>query len=108
LTATKPTIAIVSAGVLNNDYGHPTQECLERLPRYDAEVAQRYTEAKARGRVLRYVGRVTAKGEAAVGLVEFECVEAHAHRLRGSRVFALCVGDCVRRAERNDIRNIHL
>ena len=31
LAATKPTIAIVSAGVSNNDYGHPTQECLERL-----------------------------------------------------------------------------
>jgi beta-lactamase superfamily II metal-dependent hydrolase len=32
LNATKPTIAIVSAGVLNNDYGHPTLECLERVP----------------------------------------------------------------------------
>jgi beta-lactamase superfamily II metal-dependent hydrolase len=42
LRATKPTIAIVSAGVLNNDYGHPTEECLERL--HNAGVKTYWTE----------------------------------------------------------------
>jgi beta-lactamase superfamily II metal-dependent hydrolase len=42
LSVTKPTIAIVSAGVLNNDYGHPTQECLERL--HNAGIKTYWTE----------------------------------------------------------------
>jgi aspartokinase/homoserine dehydrogenase 1 len=56
-----------------------SEDFLAQLPRYDAKVAQRYTEAKARGRVLRYIGRVTAKGEATVGLVEFESKHAFAN-----------------------------
>jgi aspartokinase/homoserine dehydrogenase 1 len=56
-----------------------SEEFLAQLPRYDAQVAQRYAEAKARGHVLRYVGRVTAKGEATVGLVEFEARHAFAN-----------------------------
>jgi beta-lactamase superfamily II metal-dependent hydrolase len=42
LSITKPTIAIVSAGLLNNDYGHPTQECLERL--HNAGIKTYWTE----------------------------------------------------------------
>ena len=42
LAKTKPTIAIVSAGVQNNDYGHPTAECLERL--HNAGVKAYWTE----------------------------------------------------------------
>ena len=56
-----------------------SEEFLAQLPRYDAQVARRYTEAKARGQVLRYVGRVTARGEATVGLVEFEAKHAFAN-----------------------------
>lgn len=55
------------------------EEFLERLPRYDAQMAQRYAAAKARGRVLRYVGRLTAAGEAMVGLVELETRHAFAN-----------------------------
>ncbi len=42
LAATKPTLAIVSVGSQNNDYGHPTQECLERL--HNAGVKAYWTE----------------------------------------------------------------
>src|SRR5260221_8466322 len=56
-----------------------SEEFLTQLPRYDAQVARRYTEAKARGQVLRYVGRVNARGEATVGLVEFEAKHAFAN-----------------------------
>jgi len=56
-----------------------SEEFLEQLPRYDAQVARRYTEAKVRGQVLRYVGRVNAKGEATVGLFEFEAKHAFAN-----------------------------
>ncbi|HEX9472794.1 MAG TPA: bifunctional aspartate kinase/homoserine dehydrogenase I, partial [Steroidobacteraceae bacterium] len=56
-----------------------SEEFLAQLPRYDAQVARRYTEAKARGQVLRYVGRVNAKGEATVGLFEFAAKHAFAN-----------------------------
>ncbi len=52
---------------------------LEQLPRYDGEMKQRYEAAKARGRVLRYVGRVTAAGEATVGLMELDLRHAFAN-----------------------------
>src|SRR6267154_6396024 len=56
-----------------------SEEFLEQLPRYDAKLAQRFADAKARGRVLRYVGRVSAQGEATVGLDEFESKHAFAN-----------------------------
>jgi aspartokinase/homoserine dehydrogenase 1 len=52
---------------------------LEQLPRYDADMQKRYEAARARGRVLRYVGRVTAAGEATVGLMELETRHAFAN-----------------------------
>jgi len=52
---------------------------LEQLPRYDGEMQQRYEAARARGRVLRYVGRVTAAGEATVGLMELDLRHAFAN-----------------------------
>jgi len=49
------------------------QEFLDRLPEFDASMAQRLRAAQARGRVLRYVGAVDAQsGTASVGLMEFE------------------------------------
>ena len=42
------------------------------LPKYDAAMRQRYAAAKARGKVLRYVGRITAQGGATVGVVELD------------------------------------
>ena len=42
-------------------------------------MAARYKAAADRGRVLRYVARVTAAGQASVGLVELERSHAFAH-----------------------------
>jgi aspartokinase/homoserine dehydrogenase 1 len=52
---------------------------LDGLSAYDAEMQQRYAAATAAGKVLRYVGRITAKGEATVGLVELERKHAFAN-----------------------------
>jgi aspartokinase/homoserine dehydrogenase 1 len=48
------------------------EEFLARLPEFDAAMKQRLDEARARGKVLRHVGRVTAQGEASVGVVELD------------------------------------
>ena len=40
---------------------------------------ERLEAARARGKVLRYVGRLTADGQAAVGLVELEAKHAFAN-----------------------------
>lgn len=47
-------------------------EFMSRLSEFDGAMKQRYEAAKARGHVLRHVGRVNAKGEASVGVVEVE------------------------------------
>ncbi|WP_210398978.1 bifunctional aspartate kinase/homoserine dehydrogenase I [Steroidobacter denitrificans] len=49
------------------------QEFLDRLPEFDAPIAERLRAAQARGRVLRYVGAIdAASSSASVGLVELE------------------------------------
>ena len=48
------------------------QEFLDRLPEFDAPMAQRLKAAQSRNRVLRYVGSLDAAGKASVGLVELE------------------------------------
>jgi aspartokinase/homoserine dehydrogenase 1 len=52
---------------------------LDLLPQYDAAMQARYAAARARGQVLRYVGRVSADGRATVGLVELEGRHAFAN-----------------------------
>jgi aspartokinase/homoserine dehydrogenase 1 len=53
------------------------QEFLDRLPEFDAPMAERWEEARRRNRVLRYVGSLdAATGRAAVGLVELERTHA--------------------------------
>ncbi|RPH53420.1 MAG: bifunctional aspartate kinase/homoserine dehydrogenase I, partial [Lysobacterales bacterium] len=48
-------------------------EFLDRLPEFDASMAQRLKAAQSRGLVLRYVGSLdAATGKASVGLVELE------------------------------------
>jgi aspartokinase/homoserine dehydrogenase 1 len=47
-------------------------EFLERLPQYDAGMLKRLEAAKAKGKLLRYVGRLDASGAASVGLVELD------------------------------------
>jgi aspartokinase/homoserine dehydrogenase 1 len=49
-----------------------SEEFLAALPQYDDAMKQRLTAARARGKVLRYVGRITADGRATVGLLEFD------------------------------------
>lgn len=50
----------------------PLAEFLRRLPEHDAAMQARLAAARARGKVLRYVGRLGADGSARVGLVELE------------------------------------
>ncbi|HLK71157.1 MAG TPA: bifunctional aspartate kinase/homoserine dehydrogenase II, partial [Steroidobacteraceae bacterium] len=59
--------------------GGSAAEFLAGLSRYDEPMRQRYLEARARGRVLRYVGVVSADGRATVGLTEFEARHAFAN-----------------------------
>jgi bifunctional aspartokinase / homoserine dehydrogenase 1 len=47
-------------------------EFLARLPQHDRAMRERFEAARARGKVLRYVGRVTASGEATVGVSELD------------------------------------
>ena len=54
-------------------------EFMQRLPASDAAMQARFAAAKARGKVLRYVGRLTAEGEATVGVVEVEGRHAFAN-----------------------------
>jgi aspartokinase/homoserine dehydrogenase 1 len=54
-------------------------EFLSKLPQYDATMRDRYESAKSRGKVLRYVGRLTGDGKATVGLVELDAKHAFAN-----------------------------
>jgi len=54
-------------------------EFMSRLPRYDAAMLDRLHSARARGKVLRYVGRLTADGQATVGLTELDAKHAFAN-----------------------------
>ncbi len=56
-----------------------SEEFLAGLSRHDAPMKRRFEEAHARGRVLRYVGAVSANGRATVGLVELEARHAFAN-----------------------------
>ena len=49
-----------------------SEEFLERLPEYDNAMLERLDSARAAGKVLRYVGRLDAQGQATVGLVQLE------------------------------------
>jgi len=52
------------------------EDFMARLPQYDSMMRGRLDSARARGKVLRYVGRLTAAGDASVGLTEL--AEDHA------------------------------
>ncbi len=56
-----------------------SDEFLDGLIRYDAAMLQRYQAAKQAGKVLRFVGRITAQGEATVGVMELEQRHAFAN-----------------------------
>jgi aspartokinase/homoserine dehydrogenase 1 len=52
---------------------------MARLREHDAAMKQRFDAARARGKVLRHVGRVSAAGEAHVGVVELDADAALAN-----------------------------
>jgi aspartokinase/homoserine dehydrogenase 1 len=55
------------------------EEFMSRLPQFDSNMNDRLETARARGKVLRYVGRLTADGKATVGVVELESKHAFAN-----------------------------
>jgi aspartokinase/homoserine dehydrogenase 1 len=55
------------------------EEFMEKLPRYDGGMRDRLETARSRGKVLRYVGRLTADGQATVGLMELDAKHAFAN-----------------------------
>jgi aspartokinase/homoserine dehydrogenase 1 len=59
--------------------GGSSEQFLAGLTRYDAPMQQRFEQARARARVLRYVGAVAANGRATVGLVELDARHAFAN-----------------------------
>jgi aspartokinase/homoserine dehydrogenase 1 len=59
--------------------GGSSEQFLAELPKFDAAMRKRFEQAHERGRVLRYVGRVSADGRATVGLVELESRHAFAN-----------------------------
>jgi len=67
--------SLVPAGLENGTI----EEFLARLPRYDAQMRERLEAARGRGKVLRYVGRLTADGKATVGLMELDAKHAFAN-----------------------------
>jgi aspartokinase/homoserine dehydrogenase 1 len=54
-------------------------EFMGRLPQHDAAMRQRYENARARGKVLRYIAKVTSEGHASVGLAELDQKHAFAN-----------------------------
>jgi aspartokinase/homoserine dehydrogenase 1 len=59
--------------------GGSIEEFMTQLPRYDAAIAARLEAARARGKVLRYTGTLSASGEATVGLKELDARHAFAN-----------------------------
>lgn len=52
---------------------------LNGLPKYDGDMKKRFDGAAARGKVLRYMGRLTADGKATVGVSELDRTHAFAN-----------------------------
>jgi aspartokinase/homoserine dehydrogenase 1 len=60
--------SLVPAGLA----GGSIEEFMAQLPRHDATVARRLADAQARGKVLRYTGKLNSSGAATVGLQELD------------------------------------
>src|SRR4051812_47562078 len=50
--------------------GDSTDDFMANLPKHDSTMSDRLATARSKGKVLRYVGRLTADGKATVGVVE--------------------------------------
>src|SRR5687767_7492541 len=66
---------LIPAGL---DKGTP-DDFLAKLPQFDGEMKKRFDAAAAKGKVLRYMGRLTADGRATVGVSELDKSHAFAN-----------------------------
>jgi bifunctional aspartokinase / homoserine dehydrogenase 1 len=55
------------------------EDFMTRLPQYDSSMSDRLATARSKGKVLRYVGRLSADGKATVGVVELDSKHAFAN-----------------------------
>ena len=55
------------------------EDFLANLPKFDEQMKQRFDAAAAKGKVLRYMGRLTADGKATVGVAELDRTHAFAN-----------------------------
>jgi len=72
--------------------GSSIDEFMNGLPKFDAGMNQRLQAAQGRGKVLRYVGRITSKGEATVGLMELDRSHAFANMALTDNVVRFATG----------------
>jgi aspartokinase/homoserine dehydrogenase 1 len=54
-------------------------EFMSQLPRHDGAMRARFAAARAQGKVMRYVGKVTAEGQPVVGVAELDAKHAFAN-----------------------------
>ncbi|HET7757888.1 MAG TPA: bifunctional aspartate kinase/homoserine dehydrogenase II, partial [Steroidobacteraceae bacterium] len=59
--------------------GGSIEEFMVQLPQHDAAMARRLAAVQARGKVLRYTGKLSASGTATVGLQELDAHHAFAN-----------------------------
>jgi aspartokinase/homoserine dehydrogenase 1 len=55
------------------------EEFMSRLPRHDESMQQRFEAARTQGKVMRYVGKISAEGAAVVGVAELDAKHAFAN-----------------------------
>ena len=72
--------------------GASIDDFMNGLPKFDAGMNERLQAAQGRGKVLRYVGRITAKGEATVGLIELDRGHAFANMALTDNVVRFATG----------------
>ena len=72
--------------------GASIDDFMDGLPKFDAGMNERLQAAQGRGKVLRYVGRITAKGEATVGLIELDRGHAFANMALTDNVVRFATG----------------
>jgi len=59
--------------------GDSIDDFMANLPKHDSTMSDRLATARSKGKVLRYVGRLTADGTATVGVVELDSKHAFAN-----------------------------
>ncbi len=72
--------------------GASIDEFMDGLPTFDAGMNERLKAAQGRGKVLRYVGRITSRGEATVGLMELDRGHAFANMALTDNVVRFATG----------------